>query len=266
MGDSSLVSGQPQVPDVFCEVKPQPGMHGSYTKRASQPIEAASSRNPSVKNVSQESQTCTGRAIRGHVMPIIYQPPVNFATVAEGLYRSGYPETADYPFIQGLKLKTIVTLVNKELPDGYQEFIQENQITHRIFDMAGTKKEDIPIEMMRSIYAVVSDRKNYPLLIHCNHGKHRTGCVVGVLRKSNQWSLKRILDEYTTFAEPKIRDGDIKYLTDFELATLLRQPREGGLPPIFGRHFKVAVLMILAFLTLYPLSQFKNQEPCPRET
>ncbi len=58
--------------------------------------------------------------------------------------------------------------------------------------MAGTKKEDIPIEMMRSIYAVVSDRENYPLLIHCNHGRHRTGCVVGVLRKSSQWNMKRI--------------------------------------------------------------------------
>ncbi|KAI0428772.1 tyrosine phosphatase family-domain-containing protein [Xylaria sp. FL1042] len=261
MGDSSLVSNQLQVPDALCEGKPQPGMPGSYTRKASQSIEMASRRNSLAKNVSQESQTCTGRAMRGHPTPTIYQPPVNFATVSEGLYRSGYPETADYPFIQSLKLKTIVSLVNKELPDGYQTFIQDNQITHKIFAMAGTKKEEIPIEMMRSIYTVVSDRKNYPLLIHCNHGRHRTGCVVGVLRKSNQWSMKRILDEYTTFAESKVRDVDIKYLADFELSNLMRQPREAGFPPIIGRHLKVALVMILVFLTLYPLGQFKNQEP-----
>ncbi len=181
MGDFNLVFDQLHVADVPREGKPKPGKPGPYNKKDSP-----------VKNISQESQTCTGRVVLGRPIPTVHQPPINFSAVSEGLYRSGYPQTPDYPFIQSLKLRTIVTLVNKELPDGYQEFIQDNRITHKIFDMAGTKKEDIPIEMMRSIYAVVSDRENYPLLIHCNHGRHRTGCVVGVLRKSSQWNMKRI--------------------------------------------------------------------------
>ena len=37
-------------------------------------------------------------------------------------------------------------------------------------------------------------------LIHCNQGKHRTGCLVGCLRKVQRWSLVAIFGEYRRFA------------------------------------------------------------------
>ena len=46
-----------------------------------------------------------------------------------------------------------------------------NGIKHRVFDMKGTKKEDIPIATMKAILRLVLDQKYHPLLIHCNHGK-----------------------------------------------------------------------------------------------
>ncbi|KAI8955812.1 tyrosine phosphatase family-domain-containing protein [Xylaria longipes] len=193
-----------------------------------QSLEVTSRRTSLPKIALRESQNCAKRLMLGRPVPTSLTPPVNFSMVSEGLYRSGYPQAQDFPFMQNLKLKTIVTLVKKELPGGYQEFIESNGITHKIFDMSGTKKEEIPIEMMRSIQAVVSRPENYPLLIHCNHGKHRTGCVVGVLRKANQWNVKRIIDEYTSFAEPKVRETDIKYLSEFKLASLLCQPRDAS--------------------------------------
>ncbi|KAI0539379.1 tyrosine phosphatase family-domain-containing protein [Xylaria digitata] len=256
MDDFNPISNQPQVADASREGK----MPETYNKKASQSIEAASRRNSAANNASRELQTCTGRLMLGYPTSTSHQPPINFSVVSDGLYRSGYPQTQDYPFIQSLKLKTIVTLVKKELPDGYQEFIQDNRITHRIFDMAGTKKEDIPIEMMSAIYAVVSNRENYPLLIHCNHGRHRTGCVVGVLRKSSQWDLKRIIDEYTTFAEPKVREVDLKYLTELDFTSLLRQSQSVASPGTISRFYRFAVVVILALFALYPLSKFKVQE------
>ncbi|KAI1769809.1 tyrosine phosphatase family-domain-containing protein [Hypoxylon cercidicola] len=153
-------------------------------------------------------------------LPLASKPPTNFAVVLPGLYRSAYPEAPDYPFMRTLNLKTIVTLVAKDLPDGFQEFMHTNRIAHRIFDMVGTKKAAIPVKTMQSILSVVNDRKNYPLLIHCNQGKHRTGCVVGVLRKINEWDTTSIIQEYSKFAEPKVRDTDVKYLTDFKLSDL----------------------------------------------
>lgn len=176
-------------------------------------------------------------------LPLAGAPPVNFATVSPGLYRSGYPQVPDYPFMMTLNLKTIVTLVGKDLPHGFQQFIDSNRIKHEIFDMVGTKKAEIPIKTMQSIIAIISNRKNYPLLIHCNQGKHRTGCVVGVLRKTNEWDTTSIIREYTKYAEPKVRDTDVKYITNFRLSDLKRVvPNSSQLPLVLRALYGMVML------------------------
>jgi tyrosine-protein phosphatase SIW14 len=143
--------------------------------------------------------------------------PVNFGMVIPGVYRSSYPQTEDYPFLQKLRLKTVVTLVQKDFPAGYKSFLNENGIKHHVFDMAGTKKEAIPPQTMQSILRLVMNQQNHPLLIHCNHGRHRTGCVVAVVRKLCGWQTTPILEEYKSFAEPKIRDCDLDYISAFDV-------------------------------------------------
>lgn len=56
------------------------------------------------------------------------------------------------------------------------------------------------------------DTRNHPLLIHCNKGKHRTGCMVGVLRRALGWSLASIFDEYRLFSAPKERFMDQQFI------------------------------------------------------
>ena len=53
------------------------------------------------------------------------------------------------------------------------------------------------------------------MLIHCNKGKHRTGCVVGCLRKTQQWSMTSIFDEYRRFAGTKGRVMDQQFIELF---------------------------------------------------
>ncbi|KAK3314527.1 tyrosine phosphatase family-domain-containing protein [Apodospora peruviana] len=146
--------------------------------------------------------------------------PINFGVVVPGVYRSSFPQTEDHGFIEALKLKTIVTLVQKDFPEGYVPFISKNGIRHHVFDMQGTKKKEIPIQTMKAILRLVLDTQNHPLLIHCNHGKHRTGCVVGVVRKLTGWELSNIIREYKNYAEPKVRECDINYITGFEPASI----------------------------------------------
>lgn len=142
--------------------------------------------------------------------------PANFGTVVPGIYRSSYPKDADYAFLQQLKLKTIITLVDKELPETFVPFMKANNIQHRHITMQGTKKETIPIQTMAAILEVIHDKRNHPLLIHCNHGKHRTGCVVALVRKIQNWDSERVLDEYRAYASPKIRDCDVDYISKFQ--------------------------------------------------
>jgi protein-tyrosine phosphatase family protein len=63
------------------------------------------------------------------------------------------------------------TLVQKDFPADYKPFLAQSGIKHYVFDMEGTKKQAIPIQTMNIILRLALDRRNYPLLIHCNHGR-----------------------------------------------------------------------------------------------
>lgn len=64
------------------------------------------------------------------------------------------------------------------------------------------------------------DVRNHPLLIHCNKGKHRTGCLVGCLRKVQRWSLTSIFDEYRRFAGNKVRILDQQFIELFQISSV----------------------------------------------
>jgi len=146
--------------------------------------------------------------------------PVNFGLVVPGIYRSSFPQVEDFEYLKTLHLKTIVTLVKKDYPIGFQAFIKAHGIRHYVIDMQGTKKVEITQAVMLSIMKIVLDKENQPLLIHCNHGKHRTGCAAAVIRHVSCWNLEAILEEYKGYAEPKIRECDIKYITGFQASSL----------------------------------------------
>lgn len=61
--------------------------------------------------------------------------------------------------------------MDKDLPETFLPFMKANKIQHRHITMQGTKKETIPIQTMAAILEVVHDKRNHPLLIHCNHGR-----------------------------------------------------------------------------------------------
>lgn len=114
--------------------------------------------------------------------------------------------------------------------------MKHNGIRHIVIDMQGTKKVDIPEDIMHSIMEIVLEKENHPILIHCNHGKvillpllqiiithslqHRTGCAVAVMRHVAGWNVDSILEEYQGYAEPKIRDCDVKYISRYEVSSL----------------------------------------------
>ncbi|KAH7198246.1 tyrosine phosphatase family-domain-containing protein [Fusarium flagelliforme] len=187
--------------------------------------------------------------------------PFNFGVVIPGVYRSSFPKSHDFEYIKGLGLKTIVTLVKKDdLDHDLETFITGEGIRQVVFNMKGTKKEAIPLDTMKGILNVVLDKSNYPLLIHCNHGKHRTGCVVGVVRKITGWDAARVVAEYNTYAEPKARECDVTYLEGFEVSSLVLANTLGQrdvcsrCDRLQSRTFFRAVVFSTAVLTLWFLS------------
>ncbi|EDK44216.1 conserved hypothetical protein [Lodderomyces elongisporus NRRL YB-4239] len=57
------------------------------------------------------------------------------------------------------------------------------------------------LRSLTTALTLILDRSNYPILIHSNKGKHRTGLLVGLMRKLLQgWCLSGIFEEYEKFA------------------------------------------------------------------
>eukprot|EP00127_Corallochytrium_limacisporum_P002281 Clim_evm69s109 gene=Clim_evmTU69s109 len=148
------------------------------------------------------------------------EPPDNFAMVQQGIYRSAFPKRKNFEFLKKLNLKTILTLVLEDLPLANKRFCKENGITILQFGVPGNKEPfvDIPEKVMRAALSVLLDTRFHPVLIHCNKGKHRTGSLVGCLRKMEKWSHTSICDEYRRFSYPKSRASDQQFIELFNTA------------------------------------------------
>ncbi|KAG5545641.1 hypothetical protein RHGRI_017952 [Rhododendron griersonianum] len=172
-------------------------------------------------------------------------PPLNFAMVDNGIFRSGFPDTANFSFLQTLGLRSILYLCPEPYPEPNVQFVKSNGIRLFQFGIEGCKvicfnprvqtyqwkililKEpfvNIPEDTIREALKVVLDVKNHPILIHCKRGKHRTGCVVGCLRKLQRWCLTSVFDEYQRFAAAKARVSDQRFMEMFDVSSLKHLP------------------------------------------
>ncbi|KAI9828555.1 MAG: hypothetical protein M1819_006547 [Sarea resinae] len=163
----------------------------------------------------------------------VFNPPVNFALVTPGVYRSGFPKGENFDHLKSLHLKSILTLVPEEYPEVNVKFVQENGIKHFQVPLPGNKEPFVKITArdIKAALSIILDRNNHPLLIHCNKGKHRTGCVVGCLRKIQNWALAPIFVEYREHADPKARLLDERFIELFDERCMMRFAGENGFLP-----------------------------------
>ncbi len=98
--------------------------------------------------------------------------------------------------------------------------------------------EDVVVQAL----GLILDRENYPLMVMCNLGRHRTGpparavsappgsgrpgaagTVVGCLRKLQRWNLTSIFEEYRRYAGSKVRLLNEQFIELFD-TDLVRVP------------------------------------------
>jgi tyrosine-protein phosphatase SIW14 len=75
--------------------------------------------------------------------------------------------------------------------------------------------------------------------------QHRTGCVIGIVRKLSGWDLGNIISEYKTYADPKVRECDINYITGFELANISNLFRLVNWPFRTTRFLRAATFVVV---------------------
>lgn len=132
-------------------------------------------------------------------------PPLNFCPVERYLYRSGQPSNVNFPFLLNLKLKTIIWLANEEPQDALLEFCDVHNIQLQFAAINPDGGEDdnpwdgLTEHSIRNALQTIVNADNYPLLVCCGMGRHRTGTVIGCLRRLMGWNLASVSEEYRRF-------------------------------------------------------------------
>eukprot|EP00050_Salpingoeca_kvevrii_P022114 m.121303 g.121303 ORF g.121303 m.121303 type:complete len:166 (-) comp9602_c0_seq4:2328-2825(-) len=145
-------------------------------------------------------------------------PPLNFGFVETDLYRSGQPNELNIPFLETLRLKTIIFLSPDEPAPALSNFSQDHGIKFEhvgrqaIFGSSRLLSEEAVLAALQHILQL----ENYPILICCNLGRHNTGTVVGCLRKLQRWNLTSIFEEYRRFAGSKVNTLSEQFIEFFD--------------------------------------------------
>lgn len=130
-------------------------------------------------------------------------PPINFAPVERQLYRSGQPSPINFPFLQELNLKTILWLAVEDPSDRFLNWADDNEITFHHLGLVtegANPWDQLTESSITAALDIIMQSSSYPLLVCCGMGRHRTGTVIGCLRRIQGWNLASISDEYRRFA------------------------------------------------------------------
>lgn len=75
-------------------------------------LELESNIDATINSAHEQSLATTpdGKPDTSAVARPLYVPPLNFSLVEDGIYRSGFPMPINYPFMERIKLKTIIYL------------------------------------------------------------------------------------------------------------------------------------------------------------
>ncbi|KAH0990959.1 hypothetical protein GBA52_002442 [Prunus armeniaca] len=148
----------------------------------------------------------------------VLEPPINFsmASLSRPISHSSKPFNSDPSYI----------CARSPTRRRIWSFFGLKTSTCSNFGIEGKKEasssaaSSIPKQTILEALKVLIDVRNHPVLIHCKRGKHRTGCLVGVLRKFQNWCLASVFEEYQRFAGAKSRTTDLRFIETFDVVGL----------------------------------------------
>ncbi|TXT13399.1 hypothetical protein VHUM_00766 [Vanrija humicola] len=135
--------------------------------------------------------------------PPVLVPPINFALVAPGVYRSGHPNKKNFGFLSRLGLKTVVYV---EHADEYRkdgaDFVAQEGLEFHHLDLSDEEAlfTKHGRDRLHRALALILDARNHPLLIHDDTGKATATLVCALVRCFQRWALTAVFAEGDMFA------------------------------------------------------------------
>lgn len=117
----------------------------------------------------------------------------NFGQISDAYYRGAQPQGRDYADLAELGVKTVIDLT------------QDGEIAEPgLVQSAGMNFYRIPMttrvpptaDQLQQFLGIVNDAGNWPVYVHCQGGRHRTGLMTAVYRMTNEgWTADRAFQE-----------------------------------------------------------------------
>ncbi|PVV04226.1 hypothetical protein BB560_001272 [Smittium megazygosporum] len=179
--------------------------------------------------------------------------------VAPGIYRSGFPNVKNHKFLTSLGLRKIIYVYKGDCMEQHLQFCNENGIEFLHFKLEANKEtfeemdkavvakvldeilalESLIFERQNSKFFLLSkpqtlnikmknNKRNHPILVHCNRGVRRVGCIVGCFRRLQGWVMTAIFDEFQRFSGNKIRISDQEFIEEFSLTAGQQEDSKPG--------------------------------------
>ncbi len=138
----------------------------------------------------------------------------NFHKVSDKVYRGGRAEEGGIEYLKDSGFKTIINLENvDEFVDAEAGELKGTGIKQLKFPMEYRVEPDEAA--INEILSVLQDPANFPIYLHCKHGKDRTGLVMALYRVEVQgWTPKRAYQEMYDLGFAKFWHKLDKYFRD----------------------------------------------------
>lgn len=150
-------------------------------------------------------------------------PVFNFQVVSTGsdgasaVYRSGQPTEDDWGYLEQLGIKTVIKLNQFSGKVSSEDEVKAARAHHIAIIPVYMPPEDLPHNLDLSAHP---DKKvleqalsalansNRPVLVHCSHGKDRTGLVIAAYRiRYNNWCKKDAIKEMEYYGTNPLLTG-----------------------------------------------------------
>lgn len=139
----------------------------------------------------------------------------NFHQVNKNLYRGAQPGNGGIRKLKELGVKTIINLRGAD--EGTQAEEEEARAAHLNYfnvpmDGLGRPSD----EKVEKILSLINDAKNWPVFVHCNHGKDRTGTIIACYRISHDgWKLDEAMKEAKSYGMSWVQFKMKDYIKDY---------------------------------------------------
>ncbi len=148
----------------------------------------------------------------------------NLYRMSPSLYRSALPARANLPQLEKLGVRTVISFIE----DSDAPWLGDSRVQRVNIPLHADRVDDADvIEVLR---AVQRAQANGPVLIHCKHGRDRTGLMAAMYRQVIEgWSKQAALDEmqHGGFGDPQRMEDATAYVESADVPAIRRALASG---------------------------------------